>query len=146
MIVAIGTALAAHHYFKQSECQKDQMIIQNALTTLSRFRADATIIKRERNKTGLSISEQEYEFLNQIDFLMAQFEETESDLLSMLSNRKKLTPEFRSEALAFIASVNRFSTDLQVISSRFQNFNNNRVGELHKLQAILKKLESLNFQ
>lgn len=139
--MAIGTAFAAQYYFKQSEHKRDEDLIQNVLASISRFQIDATTIKRERNKTGLPMQEHESKLFERTDFLISEAKLLKKILLNILSNQKRLDPEVRSLGLSFMAALNSLSVELQMVSTRLQNFNNNRVGELHKLQSLLERLE-----
>lgn len=143
LIVAIATALAAHHYFKSAEHQRNEDLMHNALAKLSQYRADATTLKRERSKTGQPIDEHEQGLFEQLDMLNTVAEDLEKGLIEILSTGRKITPEIRSATLTVIAVTERFSTQLQMISAKFQNFNNNRFSKLIELQEQLPKLESL---
>lgn len=143
VVVAIATALAAHHYFKRTERQRDEEIIHNALTKLARYRADATTLKRERGKTGCSIDEGEQSLFDQLDLLTNIAEDLEKELVEILSTGRKITSETRSATLKLVALIESFSIQLQLLSAKFQNFNNNRFGRLVELQEQLPKLEAL---
>lgn len=143
LVVAIATAVAAHHYFKRSERQRDEDLIRTALTKFSQCRADSTVLKRERAKTGQPIAEYEHELFAQLELLSTLAEELEKELIGILSSGKKITPDIRSATLSVLAITEGFSTHVQMISAKFQNFNNNRFGKLVELQEQRPKLESL---
>ena len=109
----------------------------------ARCRADVTALTRERNKTGQPFADYELELFTQFELLSTMAEKLEKELVEILSSGKKITPKIRSAALSAMALAERFSTQLQMISAKFQNFNNNKFGRLVELQEQLPKLESL---
>ncbi len=143
LVVALATGLAAHHYFRRAERQRDEDIIHNTLVKYARCRADVTALTRERNKTGQPFADYELELFTQFELLSTMAEKLEKELVEILSSGKKITPKIRSAALSAMALAERFSTQLQMISAKFQNFNNNKFGRLVELQEQLPKLESL---
>ncbi len=143
LIVAIATAVAAHHYFKRAEHQRNEDIIHNALVKFSQCRSNAAVLKRERSKTGLPLAEHEHELFEQLEVLSSLAEKLEKELIEVLSSGNKITPNIRSAALSAVAIAESFSTHLQMISAKLQNFNNNKFGRLVELQEQLPKLESL---
>jgi hypothetical protein len=143
LVVAIATAVAAHHYFRRAERQRDEDLIRSALSKFSQCRADSAVLKRERNKTGQPMAEDEDEIFSKLELLSTLAEELEKELIAILSSGKKITPEIRSATLSLLAMMEGFSTHVQMISAKFQNFNNNKFGKLVELQEQLPKLESL---
>lgn len=143
LVVAIATALAAHHYFKRAELQRDEDLVHNALVKFARCRADAIALKRERSKTGHPVAEYEHELFAQFELISTVVERLEKELIEILSSGKKITPKIRSAAITAVAITESYSMHLQMISAKFQNFNNNRFSRLVELQEQLPKLESL---
>lgn len=143
LVVAIATAIAAHHYFKHAEHQRDEELIHSTLVAFTQCRNDLEVLKRERNKTGHAIDEHEHELFKQFEFFSTIAEKLETDLIEILSSGKKITPEIRRAVISAVALAERLSTTLQMVSAKFQNFNNNRFGRLIELQEQLPKLESL---
>lgn len=143
LVVAIATAVAAHHYFRRAERQRDEDLIRSALAKFSQCRADLTVLKRERTKTGQPFAEYEHQLFEQFELLSNLAEELEKDLIKILSSGKKITPDMRSSALSVLAIMESFTTHVQMISAKLQNFNNNKFGKLVELQEQLPKLESL---
>lgn len=143
LVVAIATAVAAHHYFRRAQHQRDEDLIRSALVKFSQCRADAAVLKRERSKTGQPLAEYEHELFAQLELLSTVAERLEKKLIEILSSGKKITPDIRSATLSALAITEGLSTHVQMISAKFQNFNNNRFGKLVELQERLPKLESL---
>jgi len=143
LVVAIATAVAAHHYFRRAERQRDEDLIRCALAKFSQCRADSTVLMRERAKTGQPVDENEKEIFEKLEFLSNLAEQLEKELIEILSSGKKITPEIRSATLSVLAITEGFATHVKMISAKFQNFNNNKFGKLVELQEQLPNLESL---
>jgi len=143
LVVALCTALAAHHYFKRAQRQRDEELIQNFLNTISTFKVDVQVITRERNKTGAPIEEKELELLTSFQLLSEMCEEIEEVLLSVLKDRKKFPYEIRSLTQALSVILDGASRELQAISTKFINFNNNRVARLHELNDKIPEIKAL---
>ncbi|AYQ27507.1 MULTISPECIES: hypothetical protein [unclassified Polaromonas] len=143
LLVAVGTALASHHYFKRAERQRDEDLLRSAIAAFTQYRVDAETLKRERKNTGQPISDREQTMFNQTDLVAELAEGLEGILLKIIERGDKLSPEIRSSTLSMVTLTERFSVQLQMISARLQNVNNNQASKLHELQDRLPKLESL---
>lgn len=143
LFVALGTALAAHHYFRSSERQRDEDLMRNAITVFAQYRADVQTFERERKKTGCPIDDREEAIFNQVNQIADLVEELEHMLLGIIESGKKLSPEIRTSAVSMVALTQRFSILLQTISAKFINANNNRIAKLHELREKLPQLEAL---
>lgn len=143
LVIALCTAFAAHHYFLRAQHQRDEELIKNVLKTLSTFKVDVQVINRERKKTGATINKEELDLLTNLEVISAIAAELEEVLLSVLNDRKKLTPEIRSKMQTLTILVDSASHQLQAISAKFVNFNNNRVARLHELNEKIPEIKAL---
>ncbi|WP_150429433.1 hypothetical protein [Dechloromonas sp. CZR5] len=143
LVVALCTVFAAHHYFLRAQRQRDEELIQNILKRLSTFKVDVLVINRERNKTGAPIDNEELDLLANCQSLSAMVAKLEEILLSVLNDRKNLTPEIRSKMQTLSVLVDGASIQLQTISTKFINFNNNQVARLHELNGKPPEIKAL---
>lgn len=96
LVVALATGLAAHHYFRRAERQRDEDIIHNTLVKYARCRADVTALTRERNKTGQPFADYELELFTQFELLSTMAEKLERSWSKSFHLERRLRPKFEA--------------------------------------------------
>jgi hypothetical protein len=144
LVIAIATAFAAHYYYTRNDQRRRREIILETLKALDRYDVLAHNVERERNKTGCPIDEDERNTFALLQTCNEQMKKAAEATNQVLSNKSKISDEILHTAEMLKRHTDSLSNWLEMLQTRFMNFNNNCFADISgKIEAFKKDLERI---